>query len=243
MQKSQEQIQDAVPAQAVTSSARAPAGGHPLLGLQRSAGNAAVGRLVQREDDEPAAPTGDEAQPAAGAFDPDAILADMASGAVEGTDDGGGSSPSGDDKGGDLPVQELAASGVALQRDPPAATPPGATTKPADTADLLKALAAWGPFKLVLDGFKAEVEKSVPQTFSSAATPRSVFFTVAGLGAAIGTAQPIPIKPYLSVTLDPIGKKGVVMFDMGKLLKIRGFDGGPPAPGPAGAADGSPGRF
>ena len=203
-----------------TSSAGGRAGGHPLLDLQRRAGNDAVtGLLLQRAEEADAA-----------GFDPDAILAQMQAGATAAPDE-------------ELSVQPLR--DVSVQRDPPVAGTDPATTKPAGTADLLKALASWGPFKKALDDFKVEVEKSVKQTTSGKATPRSVAFTIAGLGAAVATAQPIPITPYLSVTADPIGKQGVVTLDIGKLAKIPGFDGGPPPPsaaGPAGDPFG-PGRF
>lgn len=208
--------------------------GHPVLGLQRSVGNAAVNRfIVQRADDDEPAPGG-----APLGFDPDAIVSDMASGAV-----GGGSGPARSEDEGD-PVQAQRAERLAVQRDPP----PGGTdradsTRAASTGDLMKALAAWGPFKQGLDAFKAEVEKSVAQTTSGKATTRSVAFTIAGLGAAVGTGQPIPIKPYLSVTLDPIGKTGMLTLDVGKLARIPGFEGGPfAASGPPGDPFG-PGRF
>lgn len=240
-----EQTRDAGRPAVVTSMPKEH-GVQAMLGLQRCVGNAAVNRLiVQRDDDDELAagsggPTSLEDPSAAPlGFDPDSILSDMASGAIS----GGGQTPLPDDT--DVEVQGLQVAGVAVQRDPPATgSGPSTSTKPAGAADLAKALAAWGPFKQALDAFKGEVEKSVAQTTSGKATPRSVAFTIAGLGAAVATAQPIPIKPYLSITLDPVGKQGVVTLDIGKLSRIPGFDGGAPAPasGPPGDAFG-PGRF
>lgn len=234
VQQARDQTHEAAKASVAVSSAQGRAG-HPMLGLQRLAGNAAVSRLVvQREDEEATGADG----AATGAFDPEAIISDMAAGAVGGDT---GTTVAEEAAAGEV-VQARRDPGLAVQRDPPATDDPSATTKAAGIPDLLKALAAWGPFKAALDAFKAEVDKGVAQTTGGNATPRSVFFTVAGLGAAVATAQPIPIKPYLSITVDPVGKKGMVTLDVGKLAHIPGFDGGAPAPGPPGAID-SPGHF